>query len=107
MTEKQEKELVNFTIGGMYYKTTLTNKFKKRSPYQEPDSNLIKAFIPGTIVNIKVKKGQKVEEGEPLLLLEAMKMQNIIAAPKTGKIKKVYVRKGETVTKKQLLVEMA
>ena len=62
MSENQNK-LDNFTIGGMYYKTTLTRKFKNRKRYEEPDINLIKAFIPGTIVDLKVKRGQKVSEG--------------------------------------------
>ena len=100
MLEKQDKTLENLTIGGVSYKTTLTNKFKNRKPYEEPDTNLVKAFIPGTIVEIKVKSGQKVSEGEPLLLLEAMKMHNIIIAPKDGRIKNMWV------TKNQLLVEM-
>jgi len=106
MSEEQNKMLDNFTIGGMYYKTTLTEKFKKRQRYEEPDNNLVKAFIPGTIVEIKVRRGQKVSEGDPLLLLEAMKMRNIITAPKDGRIKKIWIKKDEIVTKSQLLIEM-
>ncbi len=106
MSEKQDKSLENFTIGGMYYKTTLTKKFKNRENYEEPNINLLKAFIPGTIVDIKVKHGQRVSEGEPLLLLEAMKMRNIIAAPKDGRIKKVWVKLNDLVSKNQLLIEM-
>lgn len=105
MSENQNK-LDNFTIGGMYYKTTLTRKFKNRKRYEEPDINLIKAFIPGTIVDLKVKRGQKVSEGEPLLLLEAMKMRNIITAPKEGRIKKIWVKLGDVVSRDQLLVEL-
>ena len=105
MSENQNK-LDNFTIGGMYYKTTLTRKFKNRKRYEEPDINLIKAFIPGTIVELKIKRGQKVAEGEPLLLLEAMKMRNIITAPKEGRIKKVWVKLGDVVSRDQLLVEL-
>ena len=106
MSENQNKILDNFTIGGLYYKTTLTEKFKNRKQYEEPDINLIKAFIPGTIVDIMVKQGQKVSNGEPLLLLEAMKMRNIIAAPKDAKIKKLWVKKTDMVFKNQLLIEL-
>ncbi len=106
MSENQNKVLDNFTIGGMYYQTALTEKFKNRKRYEEPDINLIKAFIPGTIVDIKVKRGQRVTEGEPLLLLEAMKMRNIIAAPKDAKIKKLWVKKTDMVFKNQLLIEL-
>jgi len=106
MSEKQNNSPENFTIGGMVYKTTLTRKFKNRKNYEEPEINLLKAFIPGTIVEIKVKRGQKVTEGQPLLLLEAMKMRNIIAAPKEGRIKKIWVKTNDLVTKDQLLIEM-
>ncbi len=106
MPDNKENNLGSFTIGGMYYKTLLTKKFINRPRYEEPDINLVKAFIPGTIVDIKIKKGQKVTEGEPLLLLEAMKMRNIIASPKEGRIKKVWVKKGDNVAKNQLLVEL-
>ncbi|VAW28414.1 hypothetical protein MNBD_BACTEROID07-1296 [hydrothermal vent metagenome] len=105
MLEK-DKTLRNFTIGGIYYKTSLTNKFKNREPYEEPNTNLVKAFIPGTIVEIKVKHGQKVLEGEPLLLLEAMKMRNIIIAPKDARIKKLWVKVNDLVSRNQLLIEL-
>ncbi len=107
MSEKQDKTLKDFTIGGMHYKTTLTDKFNNRKQYEEPDTNRVLAFIPGTIVKIMVKHGQSVSEGEPLLLLEAMKMRNIIIAPKKGKIKNVRVKKNELVSRNQLLIEMA
>ncbi len=103
---EQKNKLENFTIGGMYYKTTLTRKFKNRKRYEEPDVNLVRAFIPGTIVELKVKRGQKVEEGEPLLILEAMKMRNIITAPKEGRVKKIWVNVGDVVSRDQLLVEL-
>lgn len=106
MSENQNRILDDFTIGGMYYKTVLTEKFKNRKRYEEPDINFIKAFIPGTIVDIMVKQGQRVTEGEPLLLLEAMKMRNIIAAPKDAKIKKLWVKKTDMVFKNQLLIEL-
>ena len=106
MSEKQNNLLEDFTIGGMHYKTTLTKKFKDRKPYEEPDNSLVKAFIPGTIVDIQVKRGQKVDEGQPLLLLEAMKMRNIIIAPKDGRIKKVWVKVNDLVSKNQILIEM-
>jgi biotin carboxyl carrier protein len=106
MTDSKDNNLESFSIGGMHYKTRLTRKFKNRRRYDEPDINLVKAFIPGTIVEIKVKRGQKVTEGEPLLLLEAMKMRNIINSPKDGRVKKIWVKQGEKVTKNQLLVEL-
>jgi biotin carboxyl carrier protein len=53
-----------------------------------------------------VEAGQEVEEGTPLLILEAMKMENVIKAPGTGVVKNVNVSKGEAVEKNHLLIEM-
>lgn len=72
---------------------------------KQVDSN-IKAPMPGLILEIRVKSGQEVKEGDPLLVLEAMKMENIILAPNDGIIKSVAVKKGDAVDKKQLLIEI-
>jgi len=69
------------------------------------DTN-ITAPMPGLILEIRVKPGQEVKEGEALLVLEAMKMENIIIAPNDCIIKSVAVKKGEAVDKKQLLIEI-
>ncbi|HER41113.1 MAG TPA: acetyl-CoA carboxylase biotin carboxyl carrier protein subunit [Salinimicrobium catena] len=68
--------------------------------------NDIKAPMPGLILDVHVKEGDEVEEGDYLLVLEAMKMENTLTAPRTGKVKSVKVQKGETVDKNQLLIEM-
>lgn len=69
-------------------------------------SNDIKSPMPGLILNINVEKGQKVTEGETLLILEAMKMENTISSPKGGIIKSIYIKKGETVEKGELMIEL-
>lgn len=65
----------------------------------------IEAPMPGLILEIYVKVGQVVNENDPLLILEAMKMENVISSPRAGVIKSISVIKGEAVEKKQLLVE--
>ncbi|MDE3743579.1 acetyl-CoA carboxylase biotin carboxyl carrier protein subunit [Maribacter polysaccharolyticus] len=65
----------------------------------------IHAPMPGLILEINVVIGQTVKEEDPLLILEAMKMENVIASPRTGTIKSIAVNKGEAVEKKQLLIE--
>ncbi|WP_229418489.1 acetyl-CoA carboxylase biotin carboxyl carrier protein subunit [Flagellimonas chongwuensis] len=65
----------------------------------------ISAPMPGLILDILVKEGQEVNEEDQLLILEAMKMENIITSPRSGVIKTVSVSKGEAVDKKQLLIE--
>ena len=67
--------------------------------------NQIKAPMPGLILDIPVNSGEEIKEGELLLILEAMKMENSIVSPINGRIKNVSVEKGTTVTKNQLLIE--
>jgi biotin carboxyl carrier protein len=68
--------------------------------------NDIKAPMPGMILDVQVKAGDEVEEGDYLLVLEAMKMENTLTAPRDGVVKTVTVEKGQTVDKNQLLIEM-
>ena len=70
-------------------------------------ANDFKAPMPGLILNLNVVEGQEVLEGETLLILEAMKMENAICAPKNGIVKIIAVKSGETVEKGALMIEMA
>lgn len=65
----------------------------------------IHAPMPGLILEINVRVGQAVNEEDPLLILEAMKMENVIFSPRDGIIKSISVNKGDAVEKKQLLIE--
>lgn len=67
--------------------------------------NEIKAPMPGLILAILVKIGQEVKEDDALLILEAMKMENVLTSPRDGIIKSIAILKGETVNKNQLLIE--
>lgn len=68
--------------------------------------NDIKAPMPGLILDVQVKEGDEVKEGDYLLVLEAMKMENTLTAPRDGVVKSITVSKGQTVDKNQLLIEM-
>ncbi|WP_109299139.1 acetyl-CoA carboxylase biotin carboxyl carrier protein subunit [Aquimarina sp. AU474] len=67
--------------------------------------NAIKAPMPGLLLDIQVTEGQEVQEDDPLLILEAMKMENVIVSPRDGVIKTISVAKGDAVDKGQLLIE--
>jgi biotin carboxyl carrier protein len=104
MEEQTEYHVFNFEE--VEYKTLYTKKFQNRKPYTIPDQKNVIAFLPGQIIKIFIKEKKRVKKGEPLLILQAMKMNNVLISPMTGVIKKIYVKAGETVSKSQLLVEL-
>ena len=67
----------------------------------------VKAPMPGNILDVKVKVGDKVTNGTCLVVLEAMKMENEIPAPKDGTVTSVLVNKGATVSAGDVLVTLA
>lgn len=67
----------------------------------------VKAPIPGQINRIVVEAGQRVEAGDTLLILEAMKMENHIVAPVRGIVSSLYVSAGESVMLNKLLAEIS
>jgi len=64
----------------------------------------IEAPMPGLILEVSVSEGQEVKEGDPLLILEAMKMENVIASPREGVVKDIAVKQGQAVEKKHVLI---
>ena len=66
----------------------------------------IKAPMPGLILDILVKPGQDIKAGDPLLILEAMKMENVIKAPADSTVKELNKKKGDSVDKGEILISM-
>ena len=64
----------------------------------------IAAPMPGLILDVVVNEGDEVEKGDKLLVLEAMKMENIIKSPGSGKIKSIVINKGDSVDSGQKLI---
>ncbi len=102
----EEKVYKDLIIQGAVYKTTFTKKFENRVNWEAPNVNMLHSFMPGTIIDIFVKPREKVKEGETLLLLEAMKMQNQIRMPFDGEIVKIYVKKDEVIPNRHLMIEI-
>ena len=103
--EEQTPKLRSLVVDDVRYRTTFTKKFEYRKHYEPIDFRKLTAFIPGTIRAVFIKDGAKVSQNDKLLILEAMKMKNEIVAPVDGIIKKVYVKEGQVVPKKALLIE--
>lgn len=79
-------------------------KGSKRPQARQPGH--VTTSMPGTIVDVLVKEGDEVQEGAPLLVTEAMKMETELQAPISGKVVAVHVQKGDTVNPDETLVEI-
>jgi len=86
-------------VDGEIYEVKLTPKgYSVAQPAEKKKvEGGVEAGMQGTILKIKVKQGQKVKEGDVVVLLEAMKMENEIKAPKSGTIKEIFVKEGDEV----------
>ena len=73
-------------------------------PRRAVASGQVSALMPGRVTSVLVSEGESVAEGSPLLILEAMKMQNEITSPLAGKVKSVLVKEGATVKKDIILI---
>ena len=98
-------------VNGRHYPVLLKDKFdlllEKMGLNVNAGSkvNHVRAPMPGLIIQLKVKDGDEVKAGDTLLILEAMKMENIIKAPGDATVKSVKVRMGDGVEKNQVLIE--
>ncbi len=67
---------------------------------------VVHAPMPGLVLGVLVEAGQTVEAGQPVVVLEAMKMENELRAPAAGAVEAVHVREGDTVAKGALLLKL-
>lgn len=91
---------------GRKYKTLYTRKFLERKKWQAPNPNEVRSIIPGSVTEINVKVGDKVKKGAKLMIYEAMKMKNVIAAPFDAVIATIEVKVGDKLPKGVILVTL-
>jgi biotin carboxyl carrier protein len=84
----------------------VAEKFNPVPSNQKPSSTVIKSPLPGNILRINVKEGDTFKEGDVLLVMESMKMENNILAERNGKIVKVCVSIGKVVLQDEVLFEI-
>jgi len=96
------------TIAGHFYQVEIEDERERAAHAAEREARkaggLLKSVMPGVVVEVRVAEGDTVAEGQPLLILEAMKMQNEMGAPTAGTVTKVHVAEGEAVAGGQSLV---
>lgn len=94
--------------GGRTYAATLSDPKRLRgaraSDGQDAGRAQLAAQMPGRVVRVMVEAGQEVEAGQPVVVVEAMKMQNEMKAPKAGTVADVRVETGATVNAGDILV---
>jgi len=93
------------TVNG---RTSLLTKVSgtKRSGARHDHAGELTAPMPGQVRGVNVSEGDAVTKGQTLLLLEAMKMEIRIQAPRDGVVKKLFVKQGQTVEREQILAEI-
>ena len=103
---------ISLTINGNIYEVKLEDEYDQQVKKMgllavtTQQLNEVKAPMPGLIVDVMVEVGQEIIEGTPLLVLSAMKMENIILAQGEGIIKSIEVKKNDSVEKGQLIIKM-
>jgi len=102
MEESNSKYQV-FIVNSAKYLTLTTPKFDKRKKWQKLDPKEIRSFIPGSIIEVFAKPGQRLKAGEVILTLEAMKMYTKVTMPFDGIIKSIEVSKGNRIPKDTLM----
>lgn len=89
------------TVAGHLYRVDIEDERERAAHAAERDGRkaggLLKSVMPGVVVKLLVKEGERVEADQPVLILEAMKMQNEIKAPAAGVVKKLHVAEREAV----------
>lgn len=102
--EEQEKHSVGSIViggaGGMNASVATTASVKASS------ANAVVAPLSGTVARILVEEGEEIQEGQVLLVLEAMKMETEITAPSAGKVVRILVEKGDAVAGGEGLIEL-
>lgn len=101
---------VHLTINGAAYEVKAKDDFDLlleklgMSTLNNTKINNIKAPMPGLVLDIMVAPGQEVDKDTPLLILEAMKMENVLKSPTEGIVKSITVEKGQAVEKNTVLI---
>ena len=84
----------------------ITDKQQNSIPIDE-NAISVKAPMPGTILSFTVSVGDEVSEGQVVAILEAMKMENELTAPASGKVKSIHVEKGSSVIENQVILQIS
>jgi biotin carboxyl carrier protein len=112
VAETEDPKVFEVLLNGKTYTIQITNDLDELiaemglNILDAKDAGDIFSPMPGLVIDIMVKGGDVIKEGQPLAILEAMKMENIIKASGTGFVEEIAVEIGHTVDKGQLLISI-
>ena len=102
---------ISITVAGYRYDCELEDERERAANLAAKAASkgggLLKAVMPGVVFELLVKEGEEVTQGQPLLILEAMKMQNEIEAPGDGIVKTIHASAGTAVAAGDKLITLA
>ncbi len=101
--EEPERTLGTIVIGGP---GAMNTPVASTASVKATSANAVVAPLSGSVSRVLVEEGQQIEEGEVLLVLEAMKMETEITAPHPGVVARVLVEKGDSVAGGEALIEL-
>ncbi len=104
--EENNSKYQEFIVNSAKYMTLTTTKFDKRKKWQKSDPKEVRSVIPGSVIEIFANPGQKFNEGDVILTLEAMKMYTKVQMPFSGTIKSINVAKGDKIPKDTLMITL-
>ena len=87
-------------------KAGVATSIKQRAKIEDGNVNHVGAPMPGGVVTVSVKTGQSVKKGDPLVSIEAMKMESMLRAERDAVVKAIHVKPGDAVAAKDLLLEL-
>lgn len=98
-------------VAGIAYKLKVDGLVEEKAPARAagvvtPGEGVVTAIMPGKIIRVLVNEGDRVAEGDVICILEAMKMENELKAPKAGTLKALHVRPGQDVERGAVLAEI-
>lgn len=108
----QEDKNVNLSVNGKFVSVNASSHIDQvleRLGMNTSSSSTvsdIKAPMPGTILSLNIEVGSEVSKGDSLLILEAMKMENVIKSSGDGTVSSILVKQGDNVEKNQLLISL-
>ena len=109
---EEEGDHVQVTLDGRRFRVSVRSPLEKtlrEVTHSSPEvaGSVLRAPMPGLVVSIKVRPGEEVQPGQALAVIEAMKMQNELAAETLGTVKTIHVTEGQTVEAGKELVTLA